>query len=260
MESGVAAGATPRLQHQAPGRPTFELGLIGGFSLRRNGEPVHLPLSVQRLVAFLALSKRAVMRSHAAGTFWPDVSEARAMANLRSVIWRLPGPSHEILVFDGGLIALRPEVGVDARRLSRAAHVILEATDDAGADDVEPLIDAGELLPDWSDQWVIVDREHYHQLRVHALERLCQRRAASGRVGLAVEACLAALAAEPARESTQRQLIEIYLAEGNRADALRQYASYRRVIRDEVGVEPSREITDLVRAGAIVDGGRNQAR
>ena len=113
--------------------------------------------------------------------------------------------------------------------------------------EIEPLIHAGELLPDWSDEWVLVDRERYHQLRLHALERLCQQLAASGRYGLAVEACLAALAAEPLRESAQRQLIEVYLSEGNRAEALRQYATYQRVIREEVGVEPSREITDLVR-------------
>ena len=81
--------------------------------------------------------------------------------------------------------------------------------------------------------------------------------AATRRFGLAVEACLAALAAEPLRESTQRQLIEVYLSEGNRAEALRQYASYQRIIREEVGVEPSREITDLVRQLTVAGGARH---
>ena len=238
---------TARLPRQSPGSgPTFHLGLIGGFSLRRDGEPIHLPISAQRLVAFLALSERPAMRSHVAGTFWPDVSEDRALANLRSVIWRLRGPGHEILVSDGGQLGLRRDVSVDMRNLSRTAFDILEARDAAPLA-FESLTHAGELLPDWSDEWVLADRERYHQLRLHALERLCQQRAATGRYGLAVEACLAAVAAEPLRESAQRQLIEVYLSEGNRAAALRQYVSYQRVIREEVGVEPSREITDLVR-------------
>ena len=168
------------------------------------------------------------------------------MANLRSVIWRLGPAGQSILVSDGGLLALHDTVELDVRALTNAAFDVLENREPPPGG-FEALIHAGELLPDWSDEWVIVDRERYHQLRLHALERLCQQLAASGRYGLAVETCLAALAAEPLRESAQRQLIEVYLTEGNRAEALRQFASYQRVIREEVGVEPSREISDLVR-------------
>ena len=117
----------------------------------------------------------------------------------------------------------------------------------------ELLVHSGELLPDWSDEWVLIERERYHQLRLHGLESLCRALAAVGRFGLAVEACLAALAAEPLRESTQRQLIEVYLSEGNRVEALRQFDSYQRVIREEVGVEPSPEISELVRQGTAAN-------
>ena len=110
---------------------------------------------------------------------------------------------------------------------------------------------ADDILPDWSDEWVVVDRERFHQLRLHALERLCALLAATGRYGLAVEACLTVLASEPLRESAQRQLIEVYLSEGNRAEALRQYSSYQRAIREEVGVEPSGDISDLVNRLAV---------
>ena len=247
--------ATRRTQSPEPGS-TFSIGLVGGFSLRRDGEAVHLPISAQRLVAFLALSDGPSQRSHVAGTFWPDVSEDRAMANLRSVIWRLRRPSHEVLVCDGSQLSLRPDVIVDARDLGHMALAILGARDIGDPTEFEPLFHADEILPDWSDEWVLVDRERYRQLRLHALERLCGQLAASGRFGLAVEACLAALAAEPLRESAQRQLIEVYLSEGNRAEALRQYASYQRVIREEVGVEPSREITDLVRQLTVAGGPR----
>ena len=87
---------------------------------------IHLPISAQRLIAFVALSERPAMRSHIAGTFWPDVSEGRAMANLRSVLWRLRRPDDEILVCDRGQIELRREVVVDVHRLSRTALTTLE--------------------------------------------------------------------------------------------------------------------------------------
>jgi DNA-binding SARP family transcriptional activator len=208
------------------------------------------------LIAYLALSGGPSERSHVAGTFWPDVREDRAMANLRSVIWRVRGSGHDIVAGDDGQLSLRPNVVVDTRELRRTAFAILEAGDSVDPVGFETLVRADEILPDWSDEWVLVDRERYHQLRLHALERLCGQLAASGRFGLAVEACLAALAAEPLRESAQRQLIEVYLSEGNRADALRQYTSYQRVIREEVGVEPSREISDLVSRLTVARGAR----
>ncbi len=178
------------------------------------------------------------------------------MANLRSVIWRVRGSGHDLIAADDGQLSLRRNVIVDTHELRRIAFAILESVDGGYPTGFEGLVRADEILPDWSDEWVLVDRERYHQLRLHALERLCGQLAATGRFGLAVEACLAALAAEPLRESVQRQLIEVYLSEGNRADALRQYTTYQRVIREEVGVEPSREITDLVSRLTVARGAR----
>jgi DNA-binding SARP family transcriptional activator len=231
--------------------PTFHLRLTGAFTLHRDGQPIHLSISAQRVVAFLALSDSPTLRSHMAGSFWPDVSEDRAMANLRSVIWRTRGPAHDILGVDDGQLVLRSDVIVDTRELRRIALGILAASETDYVVGFEDLLHAAEILPDWSDEWVVVDRERFHQLRLHALERLSSRLAATSRYGLAVEACLAVLAAEPLRESAQRQLIEVYLSEGNRVEALRQYSSYQRVIREEVGAEPSREITDLVSWQAV---------
>jgi DNA-binding SARP family transcriptional activator len=231
--------------------PAFQLRLTGAFALHRQGQPIHLSISAQRLVAFLALSDGPTRRSHVAGTFWPDVSEDRAMANLRSVLWRFQRPAHDILGVDDGQLALTDDVVVDTRTLRRTALEILAAGETDYLVGFEDLVHAAEILPDWSDEWVVVDRERFHQLRLHALERLSSHLAATGRYGLAVEACLVVLAAEPLRESAQRQLIEVYLSEGNRMEALRQYSAYQRVIREEVGAEPSREISELVSRLAV---------
>jgi DNA-binding SARP family transcriptional activator len=68
----------------------------------------------------------------------------------------------------------------------------------------------------------------------------------SGRFGEAVQAGLAAVKAEPLRESAQRSLIRAHLAEGNLGEALRQYHSFRRLLLEELGVGPSAELEDLV--------------
>jgi DNA-binding SARP family transcriptional activator len=47
------------------------------------------------------------------------------------------------------------------------------------------------------------------------------------------------VAAEPLRESGHRALIAVHLAEGNPGEALRQYAVFRKLLAEELGLAPS---------------------
>jgi len=98
---------------------------------------------------------------------------------------------------------------------------------------------SADLLPDWSEDWVLMERERYHQLRLRALEALCRRLSAKGRFGQAVQAGLAAVSGEPLRESARRALIEAHLAERNLAAALREYEAFGQLLQSELGIGPS---------------------
>ncbi|WP_267898109.1 AfsR/SARP family transcriptional regulator [Spongiactinospora gelatinilytica] len=102
-------------------------------------------------------------------------------------------------------------------------------------------------MPEWSDnEWVLIEQEQYHQLRLYALEAMARRLTAAGRHGEAVAAALSAVRAEPLRESAHRVLIDAHLAAGNRAAAQRQYEQCRRILLDELGLEPSDTLRRLV--------------
>ena len=45
-----------------------------------------------------------------------------------------------------------------------------------------------------------------------------------------------------------RALIRLYIAEGNRSQALRQFDRYRSLMEDELDLEPSPELADLISA------------
>src|SRR4051794_25281501 len=66
----------------ARGRAHVRLSLLLGFELRCDGEPLTLPLSAQRLLAFVALQERAVHRLYVASTLWIDSTEEAANASL----------------------------------------------------------------------------------------------------------------------------------------------------------------------------------
>jgi DNA-binding SARP family transcriptional activator len=106
---------------------------------------------------------------------------------------------------------------------------------------------SADILPDWYEEdWVVLHRERYHQLRLHALEAMCDRFTAARRYGEAVEAGLAAVRAEPLRESAHRTLVRAHLAEGNRFEANRQYHNCRRLLHAELGLEPSPGLRELI--------------
>ena len=238
------------LDGAASASPTPRLALVGGFELILGRRPVPLPDRAQRLVAFLALRARPVERQQLAGLLWLDNTEHRAMANLRSTLWRVREVVPSLLLDVGRQLMLDPRVGVDFHEITRHAHSILDGAEPARGW-VEELSAAGELLPDWDDDWVMIERERLHQLRLHALELMCERLVTSGQFGWAIEACLAAVSAEPLRESAHRALIRAYLAEGNTGDAISHYRAYRQLMLDELGLEPSSQMEQLLHEAAV---------
>jgi DNA-binding SARP family transcriptional activator len=183
-----------------------------------------------------------------AGMLWPDVPTARANANLRAGLWRLPASCRTIIDQSAQHLRLS-NIPVDLRDATALAHRLLDRTERSVEGD---LGGAGrklssELLPTWyDDDWVLTERERFHQLRLHALEALCDRLTTMGRYGEAIDAGLAAVTAEPLRESAHRVLIRAHLAEGNQGEADRQYQLCRKLLRDELGVKPSNALRELV--------------
>jgi DNA-binding SARP family transcriptional activator len=227
-------------------RPAPRLSLLWSFELTCGGRRVTLPMSAQRLLAFLALHERPVRRAFVAGSLWMDSSEEHAAGSLRSVIWRIRGVPHPLIETTGSELALHGSVWVDLYETRRLAERVTAGTVDG--DDLDPwsLVFHGDLLPQWYEEWLVVERERFRQLRLRTLESMSELLAASGRYADAMEAALAAVSAEPLRESAHRAVILVHLAEGNHAEAIRQCRMYRRLLRDELGAEPSPRIEQLV--------------
>jgi DNA-binding SARP family transcriptional activator len=230
-----------------PGEGFLQLRLLGGFGLTFEGGPVELPYCPQRLIAFLALHERPLQRVYVAGTLWPDTTEPRACANLRSALWRVRAYGHGVVLATGLNLRLDPALRVDLTEAVAAAHRLL-----AGSPEQPDLGLArafgGDLLPDWYDEWVQSERERFRQLRLHALEALAERMIDAGRYGEAADACLSAVSADPLRESAYRVLIKLHVAEGNWSEALRQYDVYSHLLRTELGLRPSPHMKELLLA------------
>jgi DNA-binding SARP family transcriptional activator len=104
-----------------------------------------------------------------------------------------------------------------------------------------------DILPDWYDDWIDADRERFHELRVAALESLCTRLSERHRYADAVQAGLAAVGADPYRETSRLKLMEAHLAQGNVGAALHQYEVYRDLLDQKFGIEPSPQLESFAR-------------
>ena len=244
----MAVRTSPRAAGTRDGAPpqvSADLSLLDGFELSRRGRSVPLPMGGQRVVAFLALHDRALPRGFVAGVLWPDSTEHRAAASLRSTLWRLRNPGPPVLETTDTHVWLSDRVRVDTREATAIARRLLHEEGDIV--DPGPLL-RGDLLPGWYDDWVVLERERIRQLRLHALEALCYRLISAGRLPQAIEVGLAAVEGEPLRESGHRALIAAYLAEGNRWEAIRHYRIFCRLLEDE-GEAPSPQIERLIACG-----------
>ncbi len=218
------------------GPPLPRISLLGGFALRIAGAECPLGTRAQRLLAVLALARGPLSRGVLAQRLWPDAPPERANASLRAALWTFSGWPVAPVVVEHCSVAVH--AGVDVRCAEAGARALLDGSRDGLDPGLEQQLRL-DILPDWTDDWLMIEREQYRQLRLHALEAVCRSHARAGRYAWAVDAGMAAVSAEPLRESAHRALIEAHLLEGNRVEALRQYHAYLRLAREEMGVGAS---------------------
>lgn len=198
-------------------------------------------------MAFLAVRPGPLSRAFVSGTLWPDWSQRRAFANLRSTLWRIRREADGLIEADDQTVGLSAGLACDVHALSRSGDEVVRAGTATACDVADdPHLFGLELLPGWYDEWAVGERERVRQLCLHALETLSASNTLRRRHPAAVQAALAAVRLDPLRESARWTLIQAHLAEGNHSQALREYRIYEQLLADELGLHPSVQLSDLI--------------
>jgi predicted ATPase/DNA-binding SARP family transcriptional activator len=209
------------------------------------------------LLAYLAYySRRAHPREPLIAILWPDVDLTtgrnrfkQAFASLRRQLESGRSPDVMLLTSD------RLRVGVDPERITTDVaefHALLrQSAQAASAPEQKALLGQavklyqGDLLADYYEEWVLLERPQHAAAYFHALQQLVQlcREAGEGEEALAI--AHRALAIDPFEESVREDLITLYQALGRPAEALRQYQVWERLLQEELGTAPSRALQAL---------------
>ena len=201
-------------------------------------------------------------RDAIAALFWGEQPDAQARQSLRTLLSdlrRLVGDHVQIerqtVAFDRS----RPywlDVEVLRRSLEPDPSSVDRTVRQAAVD-----LYQGEFLHGFQvrdappfETWVVEQREQIHTLVVNALTGLVSEYTQSGDQAAALAANRRLLGLDPWSEPMHRQQMRLLAQTGDRAAALAQYETCRRVLAAEFGIEPLPETTALyeqIRAGEI---------
>lgn len=248
---------------------TLQIRLFGHLQVGNQGDRAAVVLRprAQRLLAFLLLHRRAaISRQRIAFELWTDSLESEASATLRRALSDLrvglPLADRASLIRVG---RDRLQWNCDAPYWLdiEAFEELIKQSSPASLADAVALY-TGDLLAEWDDEWIVVEREQLRQGQIGALHRLVAHHRALGEYEQARHLARAALELDPLAEALHRELMAVYYEAGDRTGALAQFGRLRDRLRHEVGAEPMAETQALrdsiVRGGPLPTGGRDLPR
>ena len=231
----------------------LQLFLLGPPEIRLDDAPFVLtPVKARGLLFYLAVTGRPHNRSHLAGLLWGGLPEENARRNLRGAISQLRPALDNYLLAERRTLAFNQEAPywLDTTILQRAMSGAPEQDKELRT---AVSLYRDEFLAQFQVQdapefesWLTLERERWRQLLLEAREKLAGAAAARGELALAIEDMRAILSIDSWREEAHRQLMALLAQNGRRSEALAQYEICRRLLAEELGVEPSAETVALV--------------
>ncbi len=227
----------------------LKVRLLGQFSIQINGRSVELPSRpAQSLFAYLMLNRRVEhRRERLAGMLWPESTEASARNNLRQALWRIRRAlGHEadaLLDADRFQISINPDADfwLDVRALET------ELPADASSDEwIQSCSEyAGELLPGFYDDWMVMERERIGQLMQRRFQETLEHLAREARWAEQLELAERWIGFGGVPEAAFRAAIEAHFQLGDSGRAVAAYERLKVALADDQ-VSPSEQTERLM--------------
>lgn len=210
------------------------------------------------LLAFLALARgRFFARSELLAALWSEQNESGTIRSFNTVLWRLrkslarpPLAETEIVVCDRrGAIGLPVDakLQLDVDEFSRlVAPALARPLEQLDASHVEQLrrgvaLYREDILAGFTDDWALRARELHRRALLNALGRLMQLSTLAQDYAGAIGYAQDILDRDALREDVHRELMRLFMLNGQRAMALQQFETCRAALRKELAIEPMRE-------------------
>lgn len=241
----------------------LRLCLLGLPRIEYQGHPVKLERrKAMALAAYLALARQRQSRDVVADLLWPDLDREHGLSALRSTLSALitPIPFQWIEADRATLMLKRDAVWVDVH----AFTALLSGSESHGhsldvvCDECVPLCSQAlelyqsDFMTGFSlsdsvdyDDWQRSQREWLRREFADVHRRLSSYYPDTQQYDQAIKYAQQWLALDTLHEPAHRQLMRLYAASGQRAEALRQYRQAVEVLDKELATPPEDETTRL---------------
>jgi predicted ATPase/DNA-binding SARP family transcriptional activator len=248
----------------------LRLSLLGPFQISLDDQPVTAITSskIQALLAYLAVeADRPHRRETLAELLWPDRPAGNALQNLRQALSRARralrpaagtapfllvtrdtaqrNPESDVwldvAVFTDALAFCASHHHKQLYRCRRCRRQLEDAVSAYRGDFLQGVM--ADSYP--FEEWALLKREWLRREALQALYHLAEGCAWRGDYAQAYRHAWRQVEIDPLRESAHRQVMRALALSGRRGEALAQYDTVRRVLEEELGVEPAEETTAL---------------
>jgi DNA-binding SARP family transcriptional activator len=244
----------------------LSLSLLGPFQATLDGQPIagFKSNKVRALLAYLAVEADQLHpREVLAGLLWPDWPDRDALSNLRytlSNLRRVIGdraaePSFLLITRNNLQFNTASDYSLDVRAFTELTEPALSgptgSANVAGLEEATALYRGGFMegfsLPDAApfEEWALLTRERLARQMSSTLQRLSDAHEAHGEYEKAQSYARRQLELDPWDEPAHQRLMRNLALGGKRSAALAQYEACRRLLADELDVEPAPETTRL---------------
>ncbi|MFG2399289.1 AfsR/SARP family transcriptional regulator [Streptomyces lydicus] len=243
-----------------PGRERLRFTVLGPVRAWRGATPLAAGSPQQRalLAALLLRGGRTATAPELVDALWGDEPPHAALAALRTYASRLRkalGADAEALVSESGGYAIRPGDGhpldLDHDHAEQYAAEAEKAKASGDRARARELLDAaldlwdGEPLAGLAGPYAETQRTRLEEWRLSLTETRLELVLEAGCHADAVSELTALTAAHPLRERLRELLMLALYRSGRQAEALAVYADTRRLLADELGVDPCASLSEL---------------
>jgi DNA-binding SARP family transcriptional activator len=210
------------------------------------------------LLAFLALARgRFFARGELLNALWPEQSETGNIRSFNTALWRLrkqlarpPLAQSQLVVCDrrGAVgLPLDAQIQLDVDEFSRlvtpALDKPLEQLDESHIEQLRRGVRLyrDDILAGFTEDWALRARELHRRTLLNALGRLMQVSTLAHDYAEAIRHAQDILDRDTLREDVHRELMRLFMLNGQRAMALHQFEICRSALHKELVIEPMRE-------------------
>jgi DNA-binding SARP family transcriptional activator/class 3 adenylate cyclase len=233
----------------------MEFRILGPLEVGGDGGAVALPRGKQRaLLALLLLeANQSVAATRIVDDLWGAAVPETAAKMIQVYVSRLRRAlPEERLETRGASYVLRVEPGeLDLERFEALAaegrRALSENDPDTAARQLREALSLwrGSALAEFDEPFARGESARIEELRLAALEERVEADLALGRHAEVTAELEGLVERHPLRERLRRQLLVALYRSGRQAEALAAYRDYRRLLADELGIEPSPDLREL---------------